>query len=63
VGERSEAAFRVGEAQRSAAEVGFEDTVFLDEIGDDALLVTLHPAGEHGEQDVENHSLSSGWRS
>jgi hypothetical protein len=63
VGERGEAAaFRVGETQPAAAELGFEETVFRVEIRDDLLLVTLEPAGEHGEQELEDHGLSSGWR-
>jgi hypothetical protein len=63
VGERGEAAaFGVGQAQLSAAELSFEDAVFLLQIGDDLLLVTLEPAGEHGEQELEDHGLSSGWR-
>src|SRR3989442_13760957 len=28
----------------------------------DLLLVTLEPAGDHGDQDMKNHSHSSGWR-
>ena len=63
VGERGKAAaFGVGQAQPAATELGFEDAVFLKEIGDDLLLVTLEPAGDHGDQDVEDHSRSSGWR-
>jgi hypothetical protein len=30
------------------------------QIGDDLLLVTLDPPGEHGEQDVQDYGLSSG---
>jgi len=54
------AALGVGQAQPAPAKVGFEDTVFLDEVGDNLLLVTLEPAGDHGDQDVEDHSRSSG---
>ena len=56
------AAFGVGQAQPAAAELGFEDAIFLLQIGDDLLLVTLDPAGDHGNQDMENHNRSSGWR-
>jgi hypothetical protein len=63
VGKRREAAaFGVCQVQPATAEVGFEDAVFLDEVGDDLLLVTLEPASDHGDQDVEDHSRSSGWR-
>lgn len=61
MGESREApAFRVGQAQSPATELGFEDAVFREEIGDDLLLVPLQPAGNHGDQDVEDHSRSSG---
>jgi hypothetical protein len=64
VGTRREAtAFRVRQAQPAAPELGFEDAIFLKEIRDDLLLVLLEPSGDHGDQDLENHSRSSGWRS
>jgi hypothetical protein len=57
VGTRREAtAFRVRQAQPAAAELGFEDTVFLQEIRDDLLLVPLEPSSDHGDEDVEDHS-------
>jgi hypothetical protein len=63
VGQRSKAAaFHVGQAQPSAAELGFEDAILFLEIGDDVLLVTVDPTGECGEQQLEDHGLSSGWR-
>jgi len=40
--------------------MGFENTVFLEKIGDHLLLVTLEPTGHHGDQDVEDHRRSSG---
>ena len=61
VGERREAAFCVCEPQPAAA-VGFQDTVFLLQVGDNLLLLTLDPPGEHGEQELEDHGLSSGQR-
>jgi hypothetical protein len=36
-----------------------EDTIHCLQVRDNLLLVTLDPAGEHGEQHVEDHSLSS----
>jgi hypothetical protein len=41
----------VGERREpAAAKLGFEATVFLAEVGDDLLRVTLDPPGAHGEQ-------------
>ena len=59
VGERREApAFRVRQAQPAATEVGFQDAIFRKEIRDSLLLVPLQPAGNHGDQNVEDHSRS-----
>ena len=64
VGERRKAAaFRVGEPQSAATEVGFEDAVLFLEVGDDVLLVPLEPAGDHGDEDMQDHGRSPGWRS
>ena len=52
----------IGQAQPVTTKLGFEDTVFLVQIGDHLLLVTLEPAGEHGDQDVQDHECSSDWR-
>jgi hypothetical protein len=63
VGEHREAtAFRVRQAQPAARELGFQDTISLDEVGDYLLLVPLDPPGDHSDQDMKNHSRSSGWR-
>ena len=40
----------------------FEDTVFLSQVGNDLLLMTLEPTREYGEQELEDHGFSSGWR-
>ena len=56
-------AFRVRQVQPAATDPGFEDAIFLKEIRDDLLLVLLEPSSDHGDQDLENHSRSSGWRS
>ena len=53
---------RVREPQAATAEVGFKDTVFLEQVRDDLLLVTLEPPGNHSDEHVENHGLPSGWR-
>jgi hypothetical protein len=64
VGKRCEAtAFHVRQAQPAATEPGSEDAIFLKEIRDDLLLVLLEPSSDQGDQDLENHSRSSGWRS
>ena len=58
VGERREtAAFGVGEPQPAAAELGFETRFSSMQIGDHLLLVPLEPAGNHGDEDVENHGV------
>jgi hypothetical protein len=60
IGQRGEtAAFGVGQAQPAPAELGFEEAVFHEEIRDDLLLVTVDPPSEHGEQQLEDHGLSS----
>ena len=56
---RKAAAFGIGEAQPTPTEVGFEDAVFLKEVGDDLLLVPLEPAGDHGDKDMQDHRRSS----
>ena len=58
VGERREAAaLGLGQAQPAPAQLEFEDTVFLEEIGDDLLLVPLEPAGDHGDEDMQDHRI------
>jgi hypothetical protein len=61
VGQRRKAApFGIREAKATTAELRFENTVFLVQIGDNLVLVPLDPPGNHGNQDVENHRCSSG---
>ena|SRR5215813_498164 len=55
-------AFCVGQAQPPTAKLSFKDKILLMQIGDDLLLVTLEPSSDHGDQDVEAHGCSSGWR-
>ena len=56
-GQRGETpALCIGEPQPASTELGFEDAVCLKEIPDDLLLVPLEPLGDHGDQDVEDHS-------
>ena len=59
VGQRSKpSALGLGEAEPSVAELGFEHAVFRKEIRDDLLLMPLQPAGNHGDQNMEDHSRS-----
>jgi hypothetical protein len=50
------------QSQPPMAELGFEHAIFLDQIRDHLLLVTLHPTGYHGDEHLQNHGLSSGWK-
>jgi len=61
--QRGEAAvIPVSEPQPPMAELGFEHAIFLTQIGDHLSLVTLHPAGNHGDEHLQDHGLSSGWK-
>ena len=51
-----------GEPQPAAIKLGFEDAIFLLQVGDHLLLVPLDPANDLRNEDMENHSRSSGWR-
>jgi len=57
---REATAFGVRQAQPAAIELGFQATVFLDEVSDDLLLVTLDPVGDDSDQGMEDYSRSSG---
>jgi hypothetical protein len=57
---RAATAVRVGETQPAAVELGFEPAIFFDQIGDHQLPVTLEPAGQHGNQQGQDHDRSSG---
>jgi hypothetical protein len=61
VSKRSETtALGVSEPEPSAAELGFEDLILFSKVGDHLLLVPIDPAGDHGDQDVQDYGLSSG---
>jgi hypothetical protein len=63
MGECREApAFHVRQAEPAATKLIFQDAVFLVQVGDNLLLVTLEPATDHGDQDGKEHGRSSGWR-
>ena len=59
---RKAATFRVRQAEPTTTKLGLQDAVFLVQVGDHLLLVTLEPASDHGDQDMEDHDRSSGWR-
>src|SRR5712691_6319240 len=56
------AALGVGKTEPAAAVLGFEDAILLLKVGDHLLLVPIDPAGDHRDQDVKDHGLSSGWK-
>jgi hypothetical protein len=58
---RETTAFGIGEADASTTEFGMEGVVFFQEIGHDLLLVAMDPTGDHGDEDLQNHSDSWGW--
>jgi len=50
--------FGIREAKATTAELGFEDAVFHKEIRDDLLLMTLQPASNPGNQNMQDHRRS-----
>jgi len=55
---RKTAAFRIGEAEPAAAELGFEDAILCEEVSNHLLLVPLEPPSYHDNQDLGNHQRS-----
>jgi len=51
------AAFGVREPQPATTEVSFEDAIFLKRIGNHLLLMPLQPAGNHGNEYMEDHEV------
>jgi hypothetical protein len=51
------AAVGIGEPQAVATELGFEHAVLREEIRDNLLLVTLDPASDHGDEDMQDHGV------
>ena len=43
----------IGEARATTAELFLQDTVLLDEVGDDLCLLAVDPAREGGEEELE----------
>jgi hypothetical protein len=54
------AALGIGEPQSLNTELRFEHTVLFLQVRDHLLLVPLNPPSDHRDQDMENHSRSSG---
>jgi hypothetical protein len=59
---RKPPAFGVGEPPPAATALGFENAIFFLQVGNHLLLVPLDPASDPRDEDMENHSPSSGWR-
>ena len=59
---REVAAFGVRQAQPTATKLRFEDRIFFLQIGDDLLLATLEPASERGDEHMQDHGVSLGWK-
>ena len=57
VGECGEAAFSVGQPEPSATKLGFEYAILFLQIGDHLLLVTLDQAGDHDDEDLQDHGV------
>src|SRR5262245_59262887 len=55
---RETTAFGIGEAGALTTKFGVERTVFFQKISDDLLLMAIDPAGDHGDEDVQNHGNS-----
>src|SRR5262249_12262080 len=55
---REMTAFGIGEADALTTEFGVERTVFFQKIRDDLLLMAIDPAGDHGDEDLQNHGNS-----
>ena len=55
-------ALGVDEPQAAVTELSFADAVCFEPIREDLLLVTMNPISHYGNQHVEDHDLSSGWR-
>jgi hypothetical protein len=53
-------AFGIGKSNAMPPEFGMEGAVFFQEIVDDLLLVPVHPSGDHGDEDLQNHGDSWG---
>ena len=41
----------------NCTESGFENAILFLQIDDDLLLVTIDPAGDHGDEDVQDHGV------
>jgi hypothetical protein len=54
------ASFGIGEAYSPFTQLRFENADFFLLVGDDQLLVTIDPAGDHSDEDLEDHRYPSG---
>src|SRR5262245_26203556 len=53
-------AFGIGESDTSPTKLRMEGSILFQEIGNNLLLVAIDPAGDHGEEDLQNHGDSWG---
>lgn len=57
---RESAALGIGEASSLLWQLGFEHLIFCFEGGDDVLLVSMDPTGNHGDENLQKHGDSWG---
>jgi hypothetical protein len=52
------AALGISEVKTTALEFGFQEAIFLAEIGDGLFLLPIDPHGKHGDQNLQDHGPS-----
>src|SRR5436305_1921791 len=57
---RQTAPLLVAESEYSAGELTPQDAVLFDQIGDDVLLLVIQPAGQGGENNLDEHEVNHG---
>jgi hypothetical protein len=53
-------AFGIGESDTSPTKLRMEGSILFQEMGDNLLLVAIDPAGDHSDEDLQNHGDSWG---
>jgi hypothetical protein len=54
------ATFGIGEGEPTALTFCFQDAIFFSKIGDDLCLVFIDPTGQSGDEELEDHGITSG---
>jgi len=54
------AALRIGKLHSASLEFCFQDAVFLTQVGNDMILVSVDAGGQPGDQELEDHGLTLG---